>query len=132
VDGEPVPRGYTVEFSETDSAAKARTIGFVSLGAGYTAAYVSAVSLPGELSWLFAPVVGPWVVVADESKPKRGLIALDGAVQLVGFVLLVGGIIGGGHQIVRDDDRSEVVEAVSVAPTTFGDGGYGLGMCGAF
>jgi hypothetical protein len=72
------------------------------------------------------------VVVADESKPKRGVIALDGAIQLVGFVLLVGGIIGGGRQIVRDDDRSEVIEAFLVAPTTLGDRGYGLGMCGAF
>ena len=72
--GEPLPRGYRVEASDSDGAAITRTIGWVSLGAGYGAAYGAAlVATGGELSWLLAPVVGPWIKVArsEDQEPAR-------------------------------------------------------------
>ena len=128
---EPVPPGYRVELSERDSAALARRIGFVSLGVSYGAAYVSALALPGRLSWMLLPVAGPWILVADETQPKRGLLALDGAVQGVGFCLLVGGIIAAGHHLVRDQQMIETGRLV-VVPTTVGRSGYGVGLGGVF
>jgi hypothetical protein len=110
IDGDPVPAGYRVAYSDTDSSALARTIGLVSLGVGYGVAYVAALSLPGEYSSLYIPVIGPWLVVADDSKPKRGLIALDGALQTVGISLLVGGMLTGGYQLLRDEDPSAAAD----------------------
>jgi len=65
--GEGVPPGYHVETSVADSAAAARTIGFISLGVGYGAAYATAISLPGSASWMYLPVFGPWIEVAASS-----------------------------------------------------------------
>src|SRR5438552_4523364 len=36
-----VPTGYHVELSDSDAAAKARTLGWISLGIGYGSAYVA-------------------------------------------------------------------------------------------
>ena len=125
----PVPTGYHVEISDSDGAAKVRTMGFVSLGVGYGAAYAAALSLPGRVSWLYAPVVGPWVEVADKHQDLRGLIALDGLFQTVGAGLLIGGIVASGHRLVRDDAPMARVE---IAPARFGRGAYGIAVFSAF
>jgi hypothetical protein len=130
IDGDPVPPGYRVEYSATDSSAIARTIGVVSLGVGYGAAYVAALALPGELSALYVPVFGPWIAVADGSQGKPGLIALDGALQVVGFSLLVGGLFTGGSQLLRDDPDQAAPLEVSVSPMV--DGGFRFGLRGGF
>jgi len=127
--GDPVPRGYVVQTSEGDGAAITRTIGWVSLGIGYSAAYVAALSLPGEVSWLYAPVVGPWVEVADRQQNLRGLIALDSFFQTVGAALVVGGTFARGTILVRDET---LVSGVRVAPGRVGRGGYGVWIDGAF
>lgn len=125
----PVPPGYHVEVSDSDAAAKARTLGWISLGIGYGAAYVAAISLPGEVSWLYAPVIGPWVEVADKNQDLRGLIAVDGLLQTVGAGLLIGGIATSGHRLVRDDAPAARIEVV---PARFGRGGYGVALFTVF
>lgn len=127
--GAPVPAGYTVEVSDSDAAAKCRTLGWISLGIGYGAAYVSAISLPGELSWLYVPVIGPWAEVADKDQDLRGLIAIDGLFQTVGAGLLVGGIATAGHRLVRDDAPAARLQ---ITPTRLGRNGYGLAVFSVF
>lgn len=127
--GMPVPKGYRVEMSRSGGATTARTIGWVSLGLGYGVAYVSALVIPGEVSWLFAPVVGPWVEVADREQGLRGLIAVDGLLQTVGAGLVLGGIATSGKQLLRDED---VLAHLILVPAPVARDGYGLWMHGAF
>lgn len=125
----PIPPGYHAEVSDSDASAKIRTLGWISLGVGYGAAYGAAISLPGELSWLYAPVVGPWVEVADKNQDLRGLIAIDGLFQTVGAGLLIGGIVTAGHRLVRDDAP---VARIEVVPARMGRGGYGIAVFTVF
>jgi len=128
-DDKPVPTGYHVEVSDTDAASKCRMLGWISLGVGYGAAYVAAISLPGEVSWLYAPVIGPWVEVADKHQDLRGLIAIDALFQTVGAGLLVGGIATAGHRLVRDDAPAA---RLRIVPTRLGRGGYGVSISTLF
>ena len=127
--GAEVPPGYRVELAAADSGALTREIGWLSLGLGYGVAYASALSLPGQLSWLYAPVVGPWAKVADPNQSLRGWLAVDGLFQTVGAGLIIGGIASGGRQLVRDDT---VFAHLVVTPAQMGRDGYGLWMRGAF
>jgi hypothetical protein len=127
-DDMPPPRGYVVERAEADGPAVARTVGWVSLGLGYAGAYVAALSLPGELSALYAPVVGPWIEVADDGQSLRVLIAIDALLQSVGAGLVIGGYAMAGEQLVRQD---AVVASVRIDPRVSRDGA-GLFVLGAF
>jgi hypothetical protein len=140
--GTAVPAGYRVETSEADGAAITRTIGWWSLGFGYAGAYVAALSLPGELSYLYVPVAGPWIKVADKNQGLRGLIAVDGFFQTVGASLVIYGIAASGRQLVRDEgalarrrspreDRG-VLAHLFVSPGTMGSNGYGVWASGTF
>jgi len=124
---DPVPRGYHVETATRDVAAIARTIGWVSFGTSYAAAYVTALTLPGELSWLYVPVAGAWVEVADRDQGGRGLLVLDAALQTVGLGLLLGGYAAAGRQIVRDDAPSAGLPALRIAPLWSGAPGLAVG-----
>ncbi|HVU04091.1 MAG TPA: hypothetical protein VHE30_20175 [Polyangiaceae bacterium] len=129
VKGADLPPGYHLEPMATGGPATARTIGWVSLGVGYGAAYVTALSLPGEVGALYVPVFGPWIEVGDRTQGLRGLIAVDGLLQTVGAGLVIGGLIAGGKQIVRDDP---VLAHLVVTPARIGRDGYGLFMQSAF
>lgn len=127
--GTAVPPGYRVELSAADGGATTRTIGWISLGLGYGVAYASALALPGQVSWLYAPVLGPWVVVANPDQPLRGLLAVDGLLQTVGAGLVIGGIATGGKQLIRDEN---VLARLILTPGAVGRDGYGLWAHGAF
>lgn len=129
VKGTEVPPGYHLESSAVGGAATARTIGWISLGVGYGIAYASALSLPGEVGALYVPVFGPWIEVADSHQGLRGLIAVDGLLQTVGAGLVLGGIIAGGKQVVRDDP---VLTTFVIRPSRVGRDGYGLFVESAF
>ncbi|HEX4340959.1 MAG TPA: hypothetical protein VH062_33855 [Polyangiaceae bacterium] len=127
--GETLPAGYRVETSDADGAAITRTIGWIALGVGYGSAYVAALSVPGDVSFLYAPVIGPWIEVAQRGQRLPGLIAVDGLFQTVGASLVVYGIAAAGKQLVRDEG---VLARVLVVPAAMGRDGYGLSLVGAF
>lgn len=127
--GEKVPAGYRVETSDADTAAITRTIGWISLGIGYGAAYVAALSLPGNVSYLYLPVAGPWIEIAQKDQGLKGLLVLDGAFQTVGASLLVYGIAASGHQLVRDEG---LLAKMLVTPALVGRNGYGVWVVGSF
>lgn len=127
--GEQVPAGYRVETSEADGAAITRIIGWTSLGIGYGAAYVAALSLPGNVSYLYVPVVGPWIEVAQKDQGLKGLLAVDGFFQTVGATLVIYGIAASGRQLVRDEG---VLARMLVTPTAMGRNGYGMCVLGSF
>jgi hypothetical protein len=127
--GSGVPPGYRVEQSTADGAAIARTLGWVSLGVGYGAAYAAALSLPGEVSWLYAPVAGPWIAIAHPDQHLRGLLLVDALLQTVGAGLLVGGLATGGEQLVRDEPTTA---RLRVTPVVTGSGSGAIWVHGVF
>jgi hypothetical protein len=115
-EGEPVPSGYVVKMSNTDAAASTRRAGLLFLAVGYAGAYLSALSLPSELGKMYVPLLGPWLTLKDvEGDPGKVLLAADGAVQLAGAVLVVGGLLGAGKQLVRETVQPEETEALHVS-----------------
>jgi hypothetical protein len=125
--GEPVPIGYRVEVSEHDSAASVRRFGFVFLGLSYGGAYIAALSLPGKLAWMQAPVLGPWLALDNaDDKGLKALIIADGVLQAGGAALIIGGIVGRGHRLVRTS-----TPIVRVTPHTL-PGGYGVSLGSVF
>jgi hypothetical protein len=126
--GDPIPIGYQVELSESDRPATARRAGVLFFGVGYAGAYVLALTKPGDRSWMLAPVAGPWLTLARGDQELKGLIVVDGVLQGVGAVLLVGGIAGAGRQLVRLEwAGAELTPAAAVRR----DAGW-LGLGGSF
>jgi len=124
--GDPVPPGYRIETSNEDAAASARKAGLLFFGVGYGAAYVGALALPGRLSWLYAPVVGPFLALEGREDYAKGLLIADGVLQSAGAALLIGGIAGKGKQLVRIE-----FAGLKLVPST-SPKGCGVGVLGAF
>jgi hypothetical protein len=124
--GAPVPDGFRVETSTTDAAASARTFGIAFLGVSYGAAYVGALVLPGRLSELYLPVIGPFLTLEGQAGYAKGLLIADGVLQIGGAALLVGGIAARGRQLIRVEWAGLQVTP-RAAPS-----GYGLDVRGAF
>ncbi len=104
---EPPPAGYDVRTASSDSGATARRAGILFFGVGYGAAYVSALTYPARLSWMYAPVLGPWLTLGQvDEKGYKGLLIADGAFQAAGALILIGGIASGGKQLVRSKDTA--------------------------
>jgi hypothetical protein len=101
--GAPVPNGYVIATSTRDAAASARKAGLLFFGVGYSAAYVGALAVPGRVAALYIPVIGPFTVLKDRDPLVKGLLIADGVLQSAGAVLLIGGIAGGGEQLLRVD-----------------------------
>jgi hypothetical protein len=56
----------------------------------------------------------------------RSVLVLDGIVQVAGATMFIAGFAFPRTRLVRND------VVVSVVPTTFGNGGYGIGAIGTF
>ena len=96
--GDPVPPGYRIEISQSDGAATARFAGLLFLVGGYAPAYIGALSMPSEYGALYIPLAGPWITMGVvEATPDKVFLAIDGAAQAAGAVLLVGGMVGAGR-----------------------------------
>src|SRR5690606_28653423 len=67
-EGEPIPKGYHVEPAERDRASTARLAGIGFFSLSYAGAYVGALSSPTTLSWLYVPLIGPWVLIDDAER----------------------------------------------------------------
>jgi len=120
----------------TDAAATARRAGLVFFAISYSGAYVGALALPQRLSWLYAPVVGPFAALQQDELGGlvRALLVADGALQAAGAGLLIGGIIGRGQQLVRGEQsaRSKRPRLELAATPTITASGVGLSCYGSF
>jgi len=81
-----------------------------------------------EAEWLFAPVVGPFVLAGEATfEEDIALFAIMGVAEAVGLGLIIAGLAinryGGGDEDARDD--------VSVVPL-LGPGLAGVGVTGSF
>jgi hypothetical protein len=124
--GTPVPRGYTLATSTRDAAASARNAGLLFFGIGYTSAYIGALSVPGDLAGLYLPVLGPFLVLENKKDYVKGVLIANGVIQGAGAILLIGGIVGSGEQLIRVDWGG-----MRFAPVA-GPGAAGFGVSGDF
>jgi hypothetical protein len=102
-----------------------------SWGLSFSAA--AAGSLDRDDRWLYAPVIGPWITLAERAdcQPARdtcddpgedALLAVDGVVQLGSAVMIVTGLL----EWRREDQRT-----LAVTPTV-SRGAPGLTVAGTF
>lgn len=127
--GDPIPDGYEVQASEHGEGILVRNVGLVFLAVGYSAAYLSAVSMPTQLGDMYLPIIGPWMALGDvEPYGFKTLIAMDGGLQLGGVALAIAGWLVTGKQLVR---VPYVQTEMRVIPHVAPNGG-GIGMVGAF
>lgn len=127
-DGEPVPSGY---HPETRARLGLVIGGSVTFGVFYMFSILAAgvanlVGSNGGLTPLYLPVVGPFVSMVNVDGQGKMILALDGAVQAAGVVMLIAGIAAPKTVLVRDALSARVV------PMSMGKGGYGMGVAGSF
>jgi hypothetical protein len=139
-EGTPIPPGYHLEPSTSDRASTARLAGIGFFAVSYSAAYVAALTTPTSLSWMFVPLLGPWMLLddAEDFAPEGGvgmtkvLLVTDGALQIAGALLWLGGSIGREQQLLRTPITEEPqASRVWVAPTV-GRNGYAMNVGGSF
>lgn len=140
VEGTPIPPGYHLEPSTKDRASTARLAGMGFFGVSYGAAYVTALTTPTALSWMFVPLLGPWMLLddAEEFAPQGGvgmtkvLLVTDGALQIAGALLWLGGSLGRGQQLLRTPiTAAPQLSRVWVAPSVHRDA-YAMKVGGSF
>ena len=86
-------------------------------------------SLPSQLGGMYLPVIGPWLALSHVDRAaSKVLVATDGALQDAGAILLLGGLLGAGQQLVR---TPAPIATLRVVPSV-GPHGCGLGVLGAF
>jgi hypothetical protein len=123
----PVPAGYRVEVSQYDAAASVRKIGIPLFAVSFGGAYIAGLSLPSELAWMQAPLIGPWLSLSNaEDEGLKVLIVADGVLQAAGAIMIFGGVSGRGYRLVRKESaRLQVVPQIGV-------GRYGLALGSVF
>jgi len=94
----------------------------VFVGTGYGSAYFAALSYPAVMGALYVPVAGPWLAMQQTEKASaKALLAANGALQGAGMILLIGGVVGAGRQLVRKpDEEARVRVTASVGRQAFG------------
>ncbi|HEU5075770.1 MAG TPA: hypothetical protein VFU02_16370 [Polyangiaceae bacterium] len=138
--GTPIPPGYHLEPSTSDRASTARLAGISFFAVSYGAAYVAALTTPSSLSLMFVPLVGPWLLLDDakDFAPEgrvgmtKVLLVADGALQVAGALLWVGGSLGREQQLLRTPAaETPQTSKVWVSPA-IGRNGYSVNVAGLF
>jgi hypothetical protein len=118
--------------------------GVFTLGASYVPALVVAISSDrSEDKRLYAPVVGPWLDLADRQSCSGGcsthetvnrvLLVTDGVFQGIGVLQIVGSLIFPvQNRIALHDAEGATKVAFSIAPASFGAGAHGFAAVGEF
>lgn len=154
VEGRPIPAGYHLETRARKGLVVAGPIVF---GVPYFLSLSTAASSGYQPDrWLYAPVVGPFVDLANRKEDctispgfnggnnyncgddsvARFFLMFDGLMQVSGVAMLIFGLALPQQVLVRDDapfvgSKSKTF-AWSIAPQTFGRSGYGVGMAAIF
>jgi hypothetical protein len=120
--------------------------GSVVLGLAYAGAVTSAIAshCPNN-RWMAVPLAGPFVTGAkydtnyqgacsDPEAINQALARLDGVVQGIGALLIVGSLLLPTHTVVRDATTSRVPARISwqLTPLSLGKTGGGVGVLGTF
>ena len=135
-EGAPTPPGYHLDTRFRPGLVVA---GGVVLGASYGFALIQAASSKGEAPWLYAPVVGPFVVAGAVYRSSNGqdgaalslVLIAEGLVQLTGASLLVAGLVSPRTTLVRNDVAKSGGSGFSwVLTPQLGRGSLGLGLAG--
>jgi hypothetical protein len=115
--------------------------GLFMFGVPYVGSVVVASGSPVDADdWLYVPVAGPWIDLAErgpcgrgEGRPSCGYVArdaallvADGIAQGVGMLMILGGYAMPVKRIVRVSERE-----IHIAPAV-GGGTYGLAAAGRF
>jgi hypothetical protein len=148
-EGLPVPPGYKVV---TRPASGVITGGAVGLGASYGIAVIfgAAHGFDNGGGWLAAPLVGPWLAIAERqyascsatvvSQARRCVdravkevqyitfVTVDGIFQLASGFLLLAGFLSSKEELIRTD----LLPQVSFVPPTPGRRDWALGVQGRF
>jgi hypothetical protein len=144
-EGDPIPPGYHVVQRARGGLVIAGTITFsVSYGIALSAAMIN--DFDDQTHWLAIPVVGPWLMMWDRSRPNcdsqtgtgcveesletvlRFYLAIDAIAQAAGAGMLAFGIAG-RKILVRDDNP---YASVRLVPGRIGAVGYGATLVGRF
>jgi hypothetical protein len=153
VEGRPIPAGYHLESRPRKGLVVAGPIIF---GVPYFLSLSVAASSRFEPDhWLYAPLVGPFLDLAnrkedctaspgqfgtnyycDDDSTTRFFLMFDGLMQVSGMAMLVLGLALPQQLLVRDDapftGSKAKTFAWSIAPQKFGRSGYGVGMAAIF
>ncbi len=148
-DGMPVPPGYKVV---TRPASGVITGGAAGLGASYGIALIfgAAHGFDNGGGWLAAPLVGPWLAIAERqyascsatvvSQARRCVdravkevqyitfVTVDGIFQLASGFLLLAGFLSSKEELIRAD----LLPKVSFVPPTPGRRDWALSVQGRF
>jgi hypothetical protein len=142
-EGQPVPAGYRVVKQKRRGLIIA---GAITTGVPWALGVAAAASddFRDNSALLLIPVVGPWAMLATDTARDqscnsssvdvctvskaglRGVLVFDGLVQTAGGVMFFAGMFYPRLRLVRSD------VIVSVVPSTFGSGTYGLSALGRF
>ena len=132
-EGEPIPAGYhPVERTRRGPIiAGAIVFGiFYFFSALAAAVQQDASNNNTSATWLYAPVVGPFVTTTQNNSATANVfLVLDGLAQATGATLLIWGLTSPQTLLVRDD-----MLGVHVAPRPMllGRNGGGFGLVGSF
>ena len=91
---------------------------------------------------LFVPIAGPWIDFAQRpgcspasqcngENTDRVLLAVDGVLQGVGALTVIGGLLATAHE-TKTVRAARLVPSLQVAPARLGPSGYGVVAAGAF
>jgi len=145
----PVPRGYHVETKRRVGMIIGGAVitgvmwGFTALGAAVYHAGDTAVDNVGQsigaksnvtnVTALYIPVAGPFVQVAitGGSSFEKGLLLVDGVIQLGGAAMLLYGILVPREYLASGEKAATNKGTFMVAPT-LSRGQTGLGLVGTF
>jgi hypothetical protein len=144
-EGQPIPPGYHLVKQNRRGLIIA---GSITTGVMWVFGLMAAVGndFKDNTGLLVIPVVGPWALLAtDTARDKscgttangidvcteskaglRAVLVLDGIVQTAGAAMFISGFAFPRARLIRND------VTVSFVPTTFGNGGYGVGAIGRF
>jgi hypothetical protein len=76
---------------------------------------------------MYVPVFGPWLALKHvDLTGYKALLVMDGGVQAAGAVLVIGGLLTAGEQLVRSKPSAPLVTVVPhVSPHGGGVGAFG-------